>query len=207
MEWSEIKPLKEDAALKLVSDYFQNHFFQCRKIDSSTFPEGQQSPDFEVFSENSITAYCEVKTPYNKLHIADQMYHWDTGFNKLRNFIGTAADQLIDQDPEHRLPRILAFTSNHPQLNWTTLAHNLNEAVAFNGQVIKDFRNRSYIQDSNRKLASIDLFIWMQVSYVNPEIYQMAFFINTDSLLYTQANEIAQKLKPLPGEKIKLASG
>lgn len=210
MDWSKIKPLEEPEAFKLVSGYFQNHALYCKKIDPTLLPEGQQSPDFLVLQKSgALQAYCEVKSPQHRLNEITQMYHWDTLFNKLRNFLGTASNQFIDQDPSHLVPRIVAFTSNHPQLNWTSFVHNINGAVSFNGEILKDFRSRPYIQDSNRKISAIDLVIWMQISHdcPNPEVYQMAFFINTQSPLYNQTVAIAEILKPNPVEKIKLVLG
>ncbi len=209
MDWSKIKPLEEPVALQLVSGYFEKHTLRCNKIDPTILPEGQQSPDFLVLQNGTTQAYCEVKSPQHKLNEITQMYHWDTLFNKLRNFLGTASNQFTDQDPFYAVPRIVAFTSNHPQLNWTNFIHNINGAVSFNGEILKDFRARPYIQDSNRKISAIDLVIWMQVSHdcPNPEVYQMAFFINTESPLYNQTVELAEMLRPTPSEKIRLVTG
>lgn len=202
MDWKDIKPLTEFEARLIVKNYFEKHGFSCKEIDTKNLPSGKKSPDFIVSRDNKLAFYCEVKTPEHKLNPATNMYHWDTTFYKLRRFLHTARKQFEDYDSKHKYPWVVVFTSNHPQLNWTNFTHNVIGAVAYNGTVIKDFRDKSFLQDSNKDLLSIEMIIWFQVSYTNKLIYQMRHFVNKQSQLLNVTEAISTSLTPYENDKI-----
>lgn len=206
MNWTTIKPLKEGPALTLVKKYFENACLKCEKIDERKNDNGKKSPDFKVIGQNRTVAYCEVKTPENVLNSETSMYHWDTTFYKLRKFIHKAVKQFKDYDSAYELPRIIAFTSNHPQLNWTSFQHNILGAVAFNGEILRDFNQKSFIADSNKDFLSIDLVMWLQVSHHtdNPEIYQVKYFLNPKSKFYTEVLKICKEIEDAKNKRGKL---
>ncbi|MFZ5365708.1 MAG: hypothetical protein ACOZBZ_00260 [Patescibacteria group bacterium] len=149
-----------------------------------------------VSNKNNLIFYCEVKTPEHKLNPVTRMYHWDTTFYKLRRFLHTAKKQFEDYDSGHEHSWVVAFTSNHPQLNWTNFVHNVIGAVAYNGKVIRDFRQRTFLKDSNKDLLSLEMILWLQVSYTDKRIYQMKNFINKDSKLIGKVLKISNLLTP-----------
>lgn len=202
MDWSKIKSLTEFEARSIVKDYFKKHGFTCKEIVTKGLPPGKKSPDFIVSENNRLLFYCEVKTPEHKLNPATNMYHWDTIFYKLRRFLHTAKKQFEDYDSGHKHPWVVAFTSNHPQLNWTNFVHNIIGAVAYDGKVIRDFRQKSFLKDSNKDLLSLEIILWFQVSYTDKRIYQMKHFVNRQSKLFNEAKKISDLLTPYKNEKI-----
>lgn len=196
MELKDIKPLSESEARKIVKDYLISRGCAVDEIDTKTISEGKKSPDLVIKEGNKILAYCEIKTPAHNLNPQAGMYLWDTIFYKLRRFLHTAKKQFSDYDPDHEKPWIIIFTSNHPQLNWTNFAHNVIGAVAYNGQVIKDYRGKKFVADSNKDLLSIDMIIWFQVNYLDRnDVYQVKFFINKDRAYLELMKGLSEKLK------------
>lgn len=191
MDWKDIKPLKESQALLLVKEYIDSKGLSCKRIEVSD----KKSPDFEILQNEVVKAYCEVKTPEHNLNPLTNMYHWDTTFYKLRRFLHTAVKQFKSYDPNHEVPWMVTFTSNHPQLNWTNFMHNVIGAVQYNGQVLKDFRQEKFIKDSDKDLLSIDLIVWTQVNYITPKIFEIKFFINNDSSHKLDTEHLTELLK------------
>lgn len=196
MDWKDIKPLRESEAKSIVKDYLIERGYQVEEIDPKEVPEGIKSPDFEVKWDKQTAFLCEIKTPSHNLDPIFKMYKWDTVFYKLRRFIRTASKQFSDFDPEHNTPWVIVFTSNHPQLNWTSFTHNVIGAVAFNGQVIRDYRDKQFVGQSNNDLLKIDMIIWFQVNYLNrKEVYQVKFFINKDNRFVEKMGVVSNTLK------------
>jgi hypothetical protein len=204
MEWKDIKSLSEKEARKIVKNYLLNHGFGVDEINPDDLPEGKKSPDFVIKEGNDIKGYCEIKTPAHNLNQLTQLYQWDTTFYKLRRFLHTAKKQFNDYDPQHEKPWVVVFTSIHPQLNWESFTNNVIGAVAFNGQVIRDFRDKKFLAESNQDLLSIDMIVWFQVNYIDRrKVYQVRFFINKDRALLDEINKLSNRLKPKPENKIK----
>jgi len=197
MEWKDIKPLKENEAREIVKEYLLNHRLSLGEINPDNLPEGKKSPDFVIKEDDKVVGYCEVKTPAHNLNPITQLYQWDTTFYKLRRFLHTAKKQFGDYDPRHKKPWVIIFTSNHPQLNWKSFTDNIIGAVAFNGQVLRDFRNKKFLADSDRDLLSIDMVVWFQVNYIDRQkVYQVKFFINKDRPLLAEVEKLSNRLKP-----------
>ncbi|HPR99326.1 MAG TPA: hypothetical protein PLU63_00665 [Candidatus Woesebacteria bacterium] len=198
MEWKDIKPLTEKEARMTVKSYFINHGFEVREVDPNKLSVGDKSPDFIVTKDGNDIFYCEIKTPENKINSKTNSYQWDTTFYKLRKFLHKARKQFASFDSKHDLPWVVAFTSNHPQLNWTSFVHNIQGAVAYNGNVIKDFRSKKFIIESDKDVVSLDMIIWFQVNYLDRKTaFEVKFFVNTDLPLFTKTNEISGLLKPI----------
>lgn len=204
MEWKDIKPLSEKEAREIVKNYLLSHGFVVDEIKPDDLPIGKKSPDFIIKEGGDITGYCEIKTPAFILNPITNLYQWDTTFYKLRRFLHTAKKQFDDYDPQHEKPWVIVFTSNHPQLNWTSFTHNVIGAVAFNGKVIRDFRDKKFLPESNKDLLSIDMIVWFQINYLDRrKVYQVKFFINKDRPLIDKVEKLSNRLKPEPESKIK----
>lgn len=190
------KPLKEDASLFAVTTYFAENNLDCLKIDPSTLPTGQESPDFEIILTGTRIAYAEIKTVEHRLDEKSGMFLWTTLFNKLKDRSRKAANQLKYNSDED-LPKIAVFVSNNFQLNWFKFAHFLQGAVGGNGTIIRDFRgNTGSIEDTKRKLQQIDGFIWVQVSPEEVTPYQVTFFINQKSRIFQKTSDFILRLLP-----------
>ena len=196
MDWKDIKPLKETETRTIVKEYFSNHGFSVLEINPKNLPQAKKSPDFVIKKGGDIKGYCEVKTPAHILNPITHLYHWDTTFYKLRKFLHKARKQFSDYDPNHKKPWIVVFTSNHPQLNWKSFADNVIGAIVFNGKILKDFRNKNFITESNKDLISIDLIIWLQVNYIDRrKVYQVRFFVNNDGSLIDEVKILLDELE------------
>lgn len=195
MDWKDIKPLTEYEAISIVKSYFEKNSLVVERIDPKNLSSGKKAPDLSISKDNELIFFCEVKTPELKINPVTNMYHWDTTFYKLRRFIHTAVKQFKDIDPEHKYPWVVAFTSDHPQLNWTNFTHNVLGAVVYGGDVLRDFRDKAFVADSNKDLLSIDLFLWFQINYINrTNIVQLKRFINKDSKLLSKVISFEKSL-------------
>lgn len=202
-DWSKIKPLKEPEALSIVKEYIENHGYTMKRIDISKLSAGKKAPDYEALKESKPIFLCEVKTPGHIINQITKMYHWDTTFNKLRNHIHTASKQFDDFDKDHSCPRILAFTSNHPQLNWTSLQQNILSEVRFGERLLRDYKGKTFVIDTNKDIQSIDIFLWMQINRLNKKIYELAIYVNQNPINIELVNTISINLAPYNNEGIK----
>ncbi len=196
MDWKDITPLKEHEAIDIIQKYLNTSGFSPSRINHKNLPDGVKSPDLAISNNGELQFYCEVKTPELKLHPVTGMYHWDTTFYKLRRFIHGSVKQFKDVDPDHLYPRVVAFTSNHPQLNWTSFCHNVMGKVSYGETVIKNFRDKSFVSDSDKDLLEIDLFLWFQVNYINrTDVYQLYRYLNVDSKHISNVEMIANQIR------------
>lgn len=203
MNWKDIQPLTESEALKIVLDYFSNHNLNSKRIETLGIPEGQRSPDIVGVQGRKNTFICEVKTPSHIFNEEKGLYVWSTTFNKLRSRIHTAIKQFSDFDKHHTIPRIVAFTSNHPQLNWTHLQHNILGAVKYGNKILQDFNSKTFVVDTNNDIQAVDIFLWFQINYLNRNsIVELAIYQNTNSKLHSDLERIVLKLVPRKEEGI-----
>lgn len=75
--------------------------------------------------------------------------------------------------------------------------------VARNGKMICDLRQENYITNSNTDVNLIDAYIWGQVNPESAKLYQFVPFINNNSPLKSQTEQIIDNLKPSKTEDIK----
>lgn len=203
MDWKDIKPLTETEAINIVSRYFLKHGYDTQRINPNFISEGKKSPDIVGTREKEKVFLCEVKTPSHIFNQEMGMYMWNTAFNKLRNRIHKATKQFTDFDEDHAIPRIVAFTSNHPQLNWTHLQHNILGAVKLGDSILQDFSDRKFVMDTKNDLKVIDIFLWFQVNYIDRNsIVELAIYQNVDSHLCDSIEKLASGLSPKVGENI-----
>lgn len=203
MDWKDIIPLTEPEALNIVSKYLQSHNFVAKRINSRDIPEGQKSPDIIAFQNNKEAFLCEVKTPSHIFNEEAGLYLWTTTFNKLRSRIHTAVKQFNGIDKNHTQPRIIAFTSNHPQLNWTHLQHNILGAVKYGDKVLENFQSKTFVIDTDCDIKAVDVFLWFQVNYINrSSIVELAIYQNKDSQLGETVEDLVSQLTPSKNEGI-----
>ncbi len=177
-DWQNIEPLPEPIAIDLVIDYLAGRELVASTIPRDNTRQGNKTPDLQISFENSSFAIGEVKTPELTLDPIFKMYLWKTTFYKIRKFVHKAYTQFEAFDKSHTMPRILFFTSNHPQLNWTNLIHSINGVVSYGETTIRDFRDLNFLSDSNEELNQIDAIIWLQINYVKPAVFQHFEYFN-----------------------------
>jgi hypothetical protein len=122
------------------------------------------------------------------------MYLWEDVYNRLRDRLRKARSQLENYDPEHRIPRVVAITSNHPQLNYTSCQHNLLGKVQFQDQILQDFTTRNEYKYTIKNKSMIDMILWCQVNRYTNEIFETEQFINLQSKHIEKLKEISNTL-------------
>lgn len=197
MDWKDIKSLTEPEARLTVRKYFESLGYKCKEIDVKNLPLGKQSPDFEVWKDKDLAFLCEIKTPEHRLDPIFNVYKWDTTFYKIKKLIHKAVKQFKDYDPNHKYLSVIAFTSNHPQLDWSKFIHTVKTAVIYNGQVIRDLNALSKLNKWDQDLSYIDIVLWFQVNYLNSTAFKLDFVLNGDSLLLDEAERISKTFTPI----------
>jgi len=176
MDWSKIKKLSESQAKNVAKTYLTKRSFKCEEIDPTTLSPGKLSPDYYVYGHD-LEFLCEVKTPEHKLDPITKLYKWDTTFYKLKSLIHKAVKQFEDYDKEHKNVRVIAFTSNHPQLNYSQLIHNIKGKVEFGKTVIRDLDKISKLNNWQEDLPRLELVLWFQVNYITNEAIRIHNFL------------------------------
>lgn len=195
IDWKDITPLTEHEAKEVVKKYLARGGYEARDIDPTNYSEGINLPDLEVYENNTLAFYAEVKTPELNLNLQTGLYQWNTTINKLRALSRKAVKQLESFEPTHTYPRVIIFTSDHPQLNWTNCVHHIQGAVSYNGNVLKDFRNKETGWDLTEELLKIDLIIWLQVNYIDHQgLAQATNMLNKDSPVLNKVEALSKKL-------------
>ncbi len=197
-----IVEMDEKTAIQLVGSFINKHGYTAKRLQQKVMPQGQKSPDFEVYEGEELEFLCELKTVEMVPNPVTNMFHWNTTVSKLREHTSKAYKQFVDHDREHRVPRALFFISTHMQLNWTSMVHSLRGAVAFNGQLIKDLTNQRFIQATDIEVKDIDIFVWGQANAKHNKIYQMVFFVNASSKFSKASNDIVDNLIPFESEDV-----
>ncbi|MEI6650899.1 MAG: hypothetical protein WCL23_05760 [Candidatus Moraniibacteriota bacterium] len=191
------KVYSESQIFEMISQYFITHGFNCAKLDPASHSKSHSIPDYEILQNGHLVAYCEVKSPQYIVNADTRMFQWNTLFNKLKTTTRKAAKQLTTHDPENIYPKIVIYTSSHFQLMWLRFTDFLQGVIRGNGQIIRDFRtNTEYISELKKTLHLIDAFMWMQISSKDPEIIQISFFINKQSIHVDRTTQILSKLIP-----------
>ncbi len=167
--------MTDKKTLELVSEYLKSKGFNPIRIDQKMFP-GKRIPDFKVEWGNGGLFYCEVKSPILKLDPKTNLFKHITTMSKLRYFIHTSAIQFKSVNPNHIIPNILIWTSDHFQLNYSNLVDCLRGAIYRSGSSIKNLEHTDFVLRTNKDIEEIDLHIWLQIS-AQGDIYQQTFYI------------------------------
>ncbi len=187
-DWENITPLPEPVAIRLVQGYLEERKLNGKKIPENNDGQGNKTPDLQIMIGDEPLALAEIKTPELTLDPIFKMYLWKTTFYKIRKFVHKAYKQFDKFDISHNLPRVLFFTSNHPQLNWTNLVHSVTGVVGYGNTIIRDFRDLSFLSDSDVELNQVDAIVWLQVNYITPSVFQHFEY-------YNQTSKYSDKLK------------
>ncbi len=186
--------LTETQITKIVDDYLKVCGYSLKRI-----PEGgNKTPDFEI-TKQSNEYVAELKSPELIFDEVTQLFKFKTTHSKLLTFIRRARKQFISYDISHVKPRVLIFTSSHPQLNWTNLTDAMQGGVVFQGQTSPDFRETDAFKKAAPEMYDIDLYIWLQLSPEQKEAYQLTLLANDRS---THKSTIGKIVKDLYTHKL-----
>lgn len=192
--------LKDDEAEDLVISYLNNHNHLAIKIPTNT-EKDVKTPDLNIYHHGKKIAICEVKNPRHILD-SNNMYLWTTMIRKIRNAIDNAEKQIKSYDPKHENVWIVAFTSNHFQLDWHKFEMCLKGVVAYGDKLLADLTKKPYVAETNRDLSSIDLFLWFQVNQYK-QIKGFVNFANLDSKHINKLHKVIRLLTPKVSEDIR----
>ncbi len=190
--------MTEPEILTIVKSYFIGHNLTVERIVESSV----KSPDLKVFINSDEFFFCEIKSPLLFPNSETFMFHWTTSVSKLREFIHKSVKQFMSVDPTHKQPWVLVFTSDHMQMNWTSLEHSLSGIVGYGKTVIKDLRNQRYVIDTEKDVSEIDLFCWIQINNLSNKIGQMYLKTNKYAKHQKKVESIRKVVTPVATDEI-----
>jgi hypothetical protein len=149
--------------LKKVEEYFKLIGINYKKIEETD----TKTPDYKIMNENnSIIAYCEVKSVYLTFNEEINGYKHATTSNKLEKDIRRACEQFMAVNPEHQHPNILLWYSHDFQLNRMNLLELIQGHISCGNMRIKDLSAQRARID--KQLHIVDCHIWMQEGSIEP---------------------------------------
>lgn len=167
----------------------------ARKYEFTHIPEETlKTPDglIKGFAREYV---CELKSPVLNLDVATQLYKFKTTHRKILDFIHTATKQFETFDPKREIPRVMIFTSIHPQLNWKSFLDAIQGGITNqDGSMLSDHSKTEFYQSTLPLLSGIDLYVWYQVSGNKDKFYQASYFLNEESLHLEDCKELVTNL-------------
>ena len=119
----------EQHDLELVAEWFATNELHVQRFTHAEITAGK-TPDFRVFRDSELVAYCEVKSPRDEwldeqLKNAGQLSPFqivggsrdDPTFNRIAGLVRKAVKQLDAVNPDRGSPNIVAF------VNWADVSH------------------------------------------------------------------------------------
>lgn len=152
-------------------------YFLSKDITAKHFPkrtEGKK-PDFELFYEDSLLGFCELKSIVETDFIGERP---DPTYSKIQNKIHEAAKQFASINPNHTAANILFFINHSNTLGFQDLWYVLSGQVTPPNQPSEPIDLR-YLKRLLKKddLSKIDFIIWADL-FKN----RVSFTINMDSI-------------------------
>ena len=168
--------INEESDLELVKELV----FRPRGLSVERFSKeetshkdgSKKSPDFKVFFENQLSAYCEVKSPRDdwlddKLEKAPPLeivggLRKDPIFNRLARLTKKAAQQFDSVNAKRTIPNILVFVNHDEMAGWPDLYEILSGyASTDKGELLNlghGYIANIWLGDDRKK---IDLYLWL----------------------------------------------
>jgi hypothetical protein len=181
-EWATgTQPKTEKISEAGVKTILSEHL-NSRGYNYTDIPEDDVKRPDGLIERNEKGYVCELKSPVLILDIETQLYKFKTTHRKILDFVHTASKQFESFDSSHDKPRVMVFTSIHPQLNWKSFTDAIQGGVVGqDGKLLPDFSNTLFYQSALPRLSGIDLYIWYQVSVGKGKFHQASYFLNEDS--------------------------
>ncbi len=160
--------------IKIVRNYLLNKNFKPNRLKL----KNESKPDFEVEYKNGGFFYCEVKSPILKLDKDLNCYKHSTTHSKLNDLLHKAVKQFKKVNLKHIVPKIIIWTSNNFQLNWSNFFDSYKGYISINGHdILRDFRKARFYNKVRDDWVYVDCHIWLQLNR-NNEIYEEKLFMN-----------------------------
>lgn len=197
-DWTKIKPLSECEAIVAINEYLNKKGYSVNKLPKNKVKDGLKSPDIEIYSDNKLVAYGEIKCPGHYINQEVGLFTWDTAYNKLLRYTHEATEQFKAYDANHALPWVLIIASNHPQLNWMQFLNRLRGEVRLGNEALHKFYPTKNGNDDYSKWKDLDMILWLQINYLDRKtIYQLRQFVNLDSKLIDNTKKLSDEITPL----------
>jgi hypothetical protein len=167
--------MDEPSILATVEQYLEGKMMTSERVMQRMFP-GKKIPDLRVKWSDGGIFYCEVKSPQLVLEQKTNLYKHDTTISKLRQFLHTATQQFNSVNPNHLIPNVLVWTSEHFQLNWHNFVASILGAITVEDRSIRDLTKHGAVVRTAKDWEKVDIHIWLQLN--DSGVYQQTFFCN-----------------------------
>lgn len=133
-------------------------FLSSKGLHARAFPKVKsKSPDLEVYLNEVLFAYCEVKSIVK--------YEWfgernPPIWNNIQNKIHEARKQFNAVNADHSLPNILVFINHDNHYNWQDLYKVLNGREPIPDLPVYDTRHLKRLAESG-DLMKVDFIVWL----------------------------------------------
>lgn len=157
---------------------------------------GRKTPDFKVFKDKSMIAYCECKQfQRSEMFSLQEKCQNDTTYNSLSSIIERASEQFEDVNGRREVPNVLFIVNRRPGVDGMDYVSVYTGNFYCNsGKVLKALKRVSEGKIKDKKQI-IDLCIWYTQKSGSGE-----FIFNVDSKFFEQLREFFGK--NLDGSKI-----
>jgi len=154
-----------------VKEFLESYQLRPERFTDAEMAAGK-TPDFQVFTGNSLELYCEVKSPEKDSWLDDQLdaatpgevfggLRSDPVFNRLTAHIHKARKQFDAVNSTEALPNVLAFYNQDENSGFLDLlAVTTGNFFSEDGSVFPIYKNYSEGR-AKKDIERIHLFIWL----------------------------------------------
>jgi len=156
---------------RVVKDFLSRYGLRSEKLEKNMIRTGK-SPDFQVYRNDQLAFYCEVKNAQKDTWLDEKLSKADIGeivggsrkdpvFNRLSAHIHKARKQFDAINNDEKLPNVLAFYNEDDQSDFLDLlAVTTGNFFAEGGAVFPIYKNFSEGRIKS-DIEKIHLFIWI----------------------------------------------
>ena len=163
-----------NTAEQFAEDYLKEHSLRPERFSKKEMRLGK-TPDFRVFKQADLVAYCEAKHVQHDDWLDEQWKEAqplqivggsrpDPIFNRIGNHIHEAVQQFNAVNPEHTYPNVLVFANSDSQCS----AEDLRSVLTGEFRVKGGAAEKIYEQYSDGRIRNekfvIDMYIWWDSS-------------------------------------------
>ena len=160
----------ENDDLTFISDWMAAYSLRTERFSSAETRQGK-TPDFRIFRDDKLAAYCEVKSPRDSW-LDDQIEDAapcaimggsrpDPTFNRIASHVEKAARQFDSVNPAREFPNILCFVNWDAENDFQDLEETLTGYLSLQGgQRAPTMLNVAEGRSIGGRKHRIDLYVW-----------------------------------------------